>query len=51
MLPDGEQERICEARRKTGWGPRLLAGRRGHPHATISKTLKRNGCSRRSSGT
>jgi len=47
MLPEDEQERICEARRKTGWGPRLLAGRLGHPHATISKTLKRNGCSRR----
>ena len=47
MLPASEQERICEARRKTGWGPRLLAGRLGHPHATVSKTLKRNGCSRR----
>jgi transposase InsO family protein len=47
MLPAVEQARICEARRTTGWGPRLLAGRLGHPHATISKTLKRNGCSRR----
>ena len=47
MLSVAEQERVCEARRKTGWGPRLLAGRLGHPHATISKTLKRNGCSRR----
>jgi transposase InsO family protein len=47
LLSTREQERICEARRKTGWGPRLLAGRLGHPHATISKTLQRNGCSRR----
>jgi transposase InsO family protein len=47
MLSAAEQERICEVRRKTGWGPRQLAGRVGHPHATISKTLRRNGCSRR----
>jgi hypothetical protein len=39
MLPAAEQQRICEARRKTGWGPRQLAGRLGHPHATISKAL------------
>jgi transposase InsO family protein len=25
----------------------LLAGELGHPHSTVSKTLKRNGCSRR----
>ncbi|MFN2471244.1 MAG: IS481 family transposase [Gaiellaceae bacterium] len=47
MLSPRDQERICEARRKTGWGPRQLAARLGRPHATISKTLKRNGCSRR----
>ena len=46
MLASAEQERICEARRRTGWGPRLIAGALGHPHATVSKTLKRNGCSR-----
>ncbi|HWI08552.1 MAG TPA: integrase core domain-containing protein, partial [Solirubrobacteraceae bacterium] len=27
-------------------GPRLIAGAVGHPHSTVSKTLKRNGCSR-----
>ena len=32
MLPAVEQDRICEARRKTGWGPRQLAARLGHPH-------------------
>ena len=48
MLSESEQERICEARRQTGWGPRQLAARLlGHPHATVSKTLKRKGCSRR----
>jgi transposase InsO family protein len=47
MLSAREQERICEARRRTGWGPRLLAGELGHPHATVSKTLRRSGCSRR----
>jgi transposase InsO family protein len=46
MLANVEQERICEARRATGWGPRLLAGALGHPHSTVSKTLKRHGCSR-----
>ena len=46
MLTLAEQERICEKRRRTGWGPRLLAGELGHPHSTVSKTLKRNGCSR-----
>ena len=45
-LTPAEQERICEKRRRTGWGPRLLAGELGHPHSTVSKTLKRNGCSR-----
>jgi transposase InsO family protein len=47
MLSAREQARICAARRRTGWGPRLLAGELGHPHATVSKTLRRNGCSRR----
>jgi transposase InsO family protein len=47
MLSPTAQGRICEARRRTGWGPRLLAGALGHPHATVSKTLRRNGCSRR----
>ena len=46
LLPAGEQRRICAARRQTGWGPRLLTVRVGHPHSTISKVLKRNGLSR-----
>jgi len=46
LLPALEQRRICAARRQTGWGPRLLTVRTGHPHATISKVLRRNGFSR-----
>ena len=46
LLAPGEQRRICAARRQTGWGPRLLTVRTGHPHSTISKVLKRNGLSR-----
>ena len=41
-----EQQRICAARRRTGWGPRLLTVRVGHPHSTISKVLRRHGLSR-----
>jgi len=46
-LSVAEQDRICEARERTGWGPRLIAGAVGHPHSTVSATLKRRGLSRR----
>jgi transposase InsO family protein len=46
LLPAAEQRRICTARRRTGWGPRLLTVRVGRPHSTISKVLKRHGLSR-----
>jgi transposase InsO family protein len=46
LLPAREQRRICAARRRTGWGPRLLTLRTGHPHSTISKVLRRHGLSR-----
>jgi transposase InsO family protein len=46
LLPAREQRRICAARRQSGWGPRLLTVRTGHPHSTISKVLKRHGLSR-----
>jgi transposase InsO family protein len=45
-LPAVEQERICAARRRSGWGPRLIAGEVGHPHATVWRTLQRAGISR-----
>jgi transposase InsO family protein len=38
--------RVCEVRRHTGWGPRLIAGVVGLPHSTIHRVLQRNGCSR-----
>ena len=33
-------------RRRSGWGPRLIAGETGHPHATVWRTLHRAGISR-----
>jgi transposase InsO family protein len=46
LLSAVEQERICAERRQTGWGPRLIAGRVGHPHQTVWKVLRRHGLSR-----
>jgi transposase InsO family protein len=42
------QEQICDCRRRTGWGPRLVAGATGFAHSTVWKVLKRAGISRRS---
>jgi transposase InsO family protein len=39
-------DRVCEARERTGWGPRLIAGELGMAHATVSRCLKRRGVSR-----
>ncbi len=47
LLEAPAQERICDARRHTGWGPRLVAGATGHPHSTVWKVLHRHGLSRR----
>jgi transposase len=46
MLSADQQERICEVRQHTGWGPRLIAGVIGHPHSTVHKVLRRHRCSR-----
>ena len=46
MLSASEQARICAARRRSGWGPRLIAGETGHAHATVWRTLRRAGLSR-----
>lgn len=40
------ETRVCEARERTGWGPRLIAGETGVPHATVHAILRRHGCSR-----
>ena len=45
-LPASEQARICAARRRSGWGPRLIAGETGYPHATVWRALRRAGISR-----
>jgi transposase InsO family protein len=46
MLSEADQERCCEVRRRTGWGPRLVASEVGIPHATVHRALRRRGCSR-----
>jgi transposase InsO family protein len=40
------EEAICECRRRTGWGPRLVAGATGSCHSTVWKVLRRAGISR-----
>ncbi len=40
-------DRVCEARERTGWGPRLIASELGMAHATVSRCLMRRGISRR----
>jgi transposase InsO family protein len=46
LLPVAEQARICTTRRRSGWGPRLIAGETGHAHATVWRALRRAGISR-----
>jgi transposase InsO family protein len=45
LAPELEQV-ICECRRRTGWGPRLVAGATGFAHSTVWKVLHRAGISR-----
>jgi transposase InsO family protein len=47
LLPAALQARICDCRRQTGWGPRLVAGATGIAHSTAWKVLRRHGLSRR----
>jgi transposase InsO family protein len=47
LLSADEQRRICAVRRRSGWGPRLIAGETGYPHATVWRALRRAGISRR----
>jgi transposase InsO family protein len=42
-----DHDRVCEARERTGWGPRLIAAEVGMPHATVSRCLERRGRSHR----
>jgi transposase len=40
-------DRVCAARRRTGWGPRLIAAELGMAHATVSRCVARRAMSRR----
>jgi transposase InsO family protein len=40
------EQRICQERRRTGWGPRLIAGQTGVAHSTVHAVLRRHGLSR-----
>jgi transposase InsO family protein len=40
------EARVCEERRRTGWGPRLIAPLVGLPHSTVHRVLRRHGRSR-----
>ncbi|MBV9838749.1 MAG: IS481 family transposase [Solirubrobacterales bacterium] len=40
------EARVCEARERTGWGPRLIAGETGVAHSTVHAILRRHGRSR-----
>ena len=42
-----DHDRVCAARRRTGWGPRLIASEVSLPHSTVSRCLERRGLSRR----
>jgi len=45
LAPEAERA-ICDCRRQTGWGPRLVAGATGFAHSTVWKVLRRFGLSR-----
>ena len=46
-LAPAVEDAICACRRRTGWGPRLVAGATGFAHSTVWKVLRRHGLSRR----
>src|SRR4051794_5147563 len=46
-VSDAVHDRVCSARERTGWGPRLIAGELSMAHATVSRCLQRRGMSRR----
>ena len=40
------EQRVWQERRRTGWGPRLIAGETGVAHSTVHAMLRRHGLSR-----
>jgi transposase InsO family protein len=47
QLSKADHDRICSVRRRTGWGPRLIATEVEIPHATVHRALRRRRMSRR----
>jgi transposase InsO family protein len=47
MLSEADHDRVCAVRRRTGWGPRLIASEVELAHSTVHRALRRRGCSRR----
>jgi transposase InsO family protein len=45
-VSDDVHDRVCQARQRTGWGPRLIASELGMAHATVSRCLTRRQMSR-----
>jgi transposase InsO family protein len=45
-VSDLVHDRVCQARIRTGWGPRLIASELQMAHATVSRCLQRRGVSR-----
>jgi transposase InsO family protein len=45
-VDEATHDRVCQERRRTGWGPRLIASELGMSHATVSRCLRRRGMSR-----
>src|SRR5262249_12042216 len=43
QTPPELERRVCQARERTGWGPRLLVAETGVAHSTISAILARHG--------
>mgnify|MGYP001409783858 CR=1 FL=1 len=46
LSSEAVHDRVCEVRKRTGWGPRLIASELGMAHATVSRCLQRRAMSR-----
>jgi len=46
QLSQADHDRVCAVRRRTGWGPRLIASEVGIAHATVHRALRRAHLSR-----
>ena len=46
QLSKTDHDRVCEVRRRTGWGPRLISSEVELPHSTVHRALRRRGLSR-----